>query len=248
MKKQNTQSKVIVALTAVVLLLVALSATLTFAYFTATKNASSDDMTFGKLTMNNITLGVSTEETHISAVGTPAVLQYLVPGCKVSLDGNVDVVSNIDSYVRFKVGIKVTGEGASLEDAQLVKGALSGVPAAWIPSTTVPDALDSGVLWTAWYYTKVAAGNGTDATTALDISALKLTFPATTMGNTWQNKTVTIQIKAEAIQAEHLVNVSGDVIANGPVVASNAPAGSVNVADLEAATAWSTVADNGVKA
>lgn len=250
MKKQNTQSKVIVALTAVVLLLVALSATLTFAYFTANSNASSSPMNFGKLSMNTITLGLKENEEHISADSESKTLQYLVPGCEVGLDGKVEVVSNIDSYVRFKVGIKVTGADANVDDAKDVRSYLSGVPAEWIPSTTAPDNLDGGVLWTAWYYKKVGAGDGSEATTALNIADLSLTFPATTMGDTWQNKTVTIQIVAEAIQAEHLMSTDDTpvAIANGTVVASDATQGSVNVADLEKAAAWSTVAHDGVKA
>lgn len=230
MKKQNTQSKIIIALSAIVMLLVALSATLTFAWFTANRSATSDTMTFGKLNMNSITLGLTETEDHLTSTSG---IQYLVPGCTVGLSGTVGIVANIDSFVRVRIGVAVSGNAVA--DATTVRGALTGMPADNIPGAAPSDTLDdNNTLWTSWYYIRVAAGNGTGTAEALDLTELSFTFP-NTLDNTWQNKTVNIKVEAQAIQADHLTSAANATVITGS-------SGDGNVTDLEAESAWTTAA------
>ena len=100
--KQNKQSKLVVALSAVILLLVALSATLTFAYFTATTGeSSSGEIDFGNLTLtasNNG--GVSFSSDNQNGV-------KFQPGDTITVKGKTVLSSNIDAYYRVKMDVAI---------------------------------------------------------------------------------------------------------------------------------------------
>ena len=90
--KQNKQSKLVVALSAVILLLVALSATLTFAYFTATTGEKSGDaIEFGVLKFNEGSSFSITRDTSDTCTG------LFVPGCSVKLSGKAALENSIDA-------------------------------------------------------------------------------------------------------------------------------------------------------
>jgi len=106
MKKQKTQSRLLVAMAAVIVLLVALSATLTFAWFTASQNSASQNMTFGKLALNNDNAFTMTRDNHTDTI------EYVVPGCEINLAGSIDVLGNITAFVRAQLKVQVFAENA----------------------------------------------------------------------------------------------------------------------------------------
>ena len=96
--KQNKQSKLVIALSAVILLLVALSATLTFAYFTAQSTASDADIKFGNLTLTEGNGGTS------FGVVQDTIFQ---PGDTIIVKGKTVLSSNIDAYYRVKMDVAI---------------------------------------------------------------------------------------------------------------------------------------------
>lgn len=245
MKKQNTQSKVIVALTAVVLLLVALSATLTFAYFTATNNASSTAMTFG-------TLGLNTATATATQRGTCSAHQ-LVPGCSIDLNGSVDVTGNVAANMRLIVTAEVYQKSTSgtyfkLDNNNKVVEAQEGDAGAFQAIKTTSATVDSpaaeilalvnGATAPGWvkhngYFYKDATvtGNATNPTKVA--FAVNFTTSATALGNDWQGAYVQFGITVEAVQAAHLSTDYSEVTSG-------------NVAGLAAENAWAAVSTNGV--
>lgn len=243
MKKQNTQSKVIVALTAVVLLLVALSATLTFAYFTATSNASSTAMTFGTLGLNTATATATQNSTTCST-------HQLVPGCKIDLNGSVVVTGNVAANMRLIVTAEVyqksttSGTFFKLENDKVVEAQEGDAGAFQATKTTsatvdspaaeilalVNDATASGWVKNNGYFYKDATVTGNATPVAF---AVNFTTSAADLGNDWQGAYVQFGITVEAVQAAHLSadysTVDGD-----------------NVDELAAENAWAAVNTNGV--
>jgi hypothetical protein len=97
MKNQKTQSKIIVAMSAVILLLVALSATLTFAWFSASQNSTNTSMTFGKLALN--------AENGFALTGDAHALTEVIPGCTIGIGGTVELSGNINAFVRTQLKV-----------------------------------------------------------------------------------------------------------------------------------------------
>lgn len=247
MKKQNTQSKVIVALTAVVLLLVALSATLTFAYFTATSNASSTAMQFGTLSVNVTNFKADQESGTCS-------LHKLVPGCIIDVGGNVDVNGNVPAFARIKLtatvylidengtGFTVTGSEIA-ETGEGVEPTFKGTK--YESGVGSPNAADkilglanaaTAAGWVAnggYFYSNTAIDPADTNTNGVKAFALKFVTPAAELGNDWQGAYVQFKVVAEAIQAQHLSTTYTEI--NG-----------TTVVNLAAENAWATVANNGV--
>ena len=228
MHKQKTQSKIIVAMSIVILALVALSATLTFAYFTAAKNSTSGTMTFGKIVMDSAALTLSDGDTSGHVTVSSGNITGLVPGCTVGIaGGTVSLGNNVDTYVRFKIEVSAAGVSAANMTAAFATLVATPASGGWIPNGTA--AYDTGTASSPWFYVKVAAGDGTSA--ALTGAGLPATFQfPTTMGNDWQEKVVTFTLTAQAIQAEHLTDGT-DAVPNTTVAAGN-------VATIASATAW----------
>lgn len=231
MKKQNTQSKVIVALTAVVLLLVALSATLTFAYFTATNNASSTQMQFGTLSLTSPTATAAKADTCTEAT------TKLVPGCSITVSGGATVEGNIDALMRLRVTAEVYKTKKLNNDNELVnieQGDEGAAQYALVDNKVVPFGSTGTPFWavkdetagenfltsikaaapTGWqvsgnyfYSTKLVSGTVAPAefTSTFATSAANL-------GNDWQGAYVQFKVVAEAIQADHLVNGANKVV------------------------------------
>jgi hypothetical protein len=99
MKNQKTQSKLIVAMSAVILLLVALSATLTFAWFTAKVTDTEQTMQFGTLFIDSGNFNITPDQEH--------VIDNIIPGCELTLSGSVTLKGTINSFVRTKFEVLV---------------------------------------------------------------------------------------------------------------------------------------------
>ena len=246
--KQNKQSKLVVALSAVILLLVALSATLTFAYFTATTGSkSSGAMTFGVLKLNVGDVSTSTTTSHNHT---------LVPGCEIALSGEVKQIGNVKSYVRLTVGCIVALDNSnpiiaaldSNEKQTKIDEYQNTLQSAIQNALQIADGTNQGVAFTkdatrtetgenptGLYYGTVAPANDATATTetvVIDLSRVTVNLDKETIGNVYQGATITITVTVDAIQADHAF---GSKIDN-PTTAQ--------IAD---SAAWTTVSQNGVK-
>ena len=183
--KQNKQSKLVIALSAVILLLVALSATLTFAYFTAKDSESSSSITFGKL---YVVLGT---EAKVTADHTP-----LVPGCSINVTGTEAKLlagSNIEAFVR----LQLTIDGLTETTDYTVSGLDEST---WVAQGSGADK----------YYYYVGQGitdkhiGLANAETSFSLNDIKININ-TSVGNTYQGKSVTVTLTVQAIQADHTV-------------------------------------------
>lgn len=177
---QKSQSKVIVAMASVILLLAVLSISLTFAYFSDTDTTESNQtITFDTLTVD-ITEGawaMATEDGH--------TLTKALPGCEVDMAGSV-ALAGADAYVKVVFAV----EAAGVQDEAAV--------------TAIKTALGSA-LGAGW--AQDTAGNWvtTDAVSAgtiIDFSGKSVTLP-TTLGNEYQGQSITIGYTVKAIQADH---------------------------------------------
>jgi hypothetical protein len=260
MKKQRTQSKLIASLTAIVLLLVALSATLTFAYFTAQSETTSDSLQFGTLTITQADIQLG------SACGSCQALKTnLTPGCSVTLGGSATIASSIDYYVRANFQVNVTKENVNINaeptDAIRTNGATTyqGI----ILEELFGAGAGTGIIsdyfgdanWLApttadgykYYLTKGLGSSQNDLnvfnfnTASNNTAPMTITFAADKYGNDWQGVNVAISLIFQAVQAEHLgiTWVAADDLSEGKLTQSG-------VNKLAAANAWTSVATDGI--
>jgi hypothetical protein len=122
MKNQKTQSKLIVAMSAVILLLVALSATLTFAYFTSFVASTDDDgFQFGTLSLSadgeNGALNLAAADIAHELNGE------VTPGCTINLSGSLALTGNLDAFVRTTFKVMVLKNGYSADTDKLAAAA-----------------------------------------------------------------------------------------------------------------------------
>ncbi|MGN1227673.1 MAG: hypothetical protein ACI4TX_03425 [Christensenellales bacterium] len=195
--KQNSQSKAIIAMASVIVLLAILSISLTFAYFTA-----QDKTTNGQtIKFDTLTLDV-TEDTWTMAGGENETVEKLVPGCTINMAGEVEL-AGAPAYLKVAYTVDVTnGTGTVREETiNVIKTALGAVLNAQTASTGkwIQDNTDK-----AWYC--VVANN---AGTVIDFTEGSVTIPLTTTGNDCQGATIKIGYTVSAIQSEHTV-VAGD--------------------------------------
>lgn len=217
MKNQKTQSKIIVAMSAVILLLVALSATLTFAWFTAQANNTQATATFGHLNFGESSLtladGDASTADHRSAESDP-----IVPGCKLNLTGNVGVNTNINAFVRIKLAVSLghiaseqfvaesTAYAASdtnVDDANVA--ILAQIVGKILTANTVATGKTANWIKNGdWLYfdTKVTPNDNQQNLITFENSTI--TLEGSLIPNTWQDKILKISIDAQAIQADHI--------------------------------------------
>lgn len=111
MKTKQKQSKMMLVMAGVILLLVALSISLTVAYFTAKTDSSAGNVVFGTLKTSSTNIGYNAIDGNAvtgRAVSSTITLDNLVPGDVLTLNGKVDILANIDVFVRYKTTIGVT--------------------------------------------------------------------------------------------------------------------------------------------
>ena len=192
--KQNKQSKLVIALSAVILLLVALSATLTFAYFTATASQTNgSSVNFGKLSIS-VTPDTAQDSGTLSVDGS----HVLVPGCTVTMGDTAKIIvakDSIDCYVRFKLDITTEKKNAqgSFEVGELTYS-VKGVTAEskWKEVKVGGDT----------YYVYTDKVSAKDAAEELSLSDFQIEV-STGNGNEWMEGRITVKLTAQAIQAEH---------------------------------------------
>lgn len=196
---QKSQSKVIVAMAGVILLLVALCASFTFAYFTSSDTSTDNQtLTFDTLTVTvNDTDGEGKLIPWAVADGEQETLTTLLPGCKVDMAGTVSL-AGADAYVR----ITFEAEVAGVSDTELT----TALATEFAEMFAAQEA--NGSSW-------IDVGNGvwvciaaSSEGTIIDFSKGQLEISATEIGNDYQGKTLSIGYSVDAIQAAH-VTVSG---------------------------------------
>ena len=185
--KQNKQSRLVIALSAVILLLVALSATLTFAYFTDKAESNSASVTFGNL---KVALSDSNfyQDDSDTAVVEGAIIQ---PGCTIKVkDGTtINVTTSIKTLLRIKLDVTCA---ELTSDMYTIADGLSATD--WAKGTGEDKYI---------YYLKDISA---DANISINNVAVK--FLEDKIGNTLQAKSVTIKLTVEAIQEKH--NLTGE--------------------------------------
>ena len=184
--KQNKQSKLVVALSAVILLLVALSATLTFAYFTAKDSQTSGAITFGKL---YVELGNSAK---VEADHSP-----VVPGCTINVTGTSAALladSTIEAFVRLKLSI----EGLTETTDYTVEGLDSNT---WVAKG---EGSNKYYYYVGQGVTDKHIGIANASTNNFGLNSIVINIKKS-LDNTFQGKTATVTLTVEAIQADHTV-------------------------------------------
>ena len=194
--KQNKQSRLVIALSAVILLLVALSATLTFAYFTAKGSKTSGTITFGKL---YVELGNSAK---VEADHSP-----VVPGCTINVTGTSAALladSTIKAFVRLKLSI----EGLTETTDYSVKGLDSNT---WVAKG---EGAEKYYYYVGQGVTGKHIGIANATTNNFGLNNIVINIKKS-LDNTFQGKTATVTLTVEAIQANHTVEfANGDTTAD----------------------------------
>jgi hypothetical protein len=232
MKNQKTQSKLLIAMSAVILLLVALSATLTFAWFTASQNSTENTgLEFGKLVLNG------EGGTGITATGTSG--GKVIPGSTLGISGSASISSNIDYFVRANFVVQILNQNAvdistkapavglptanqetvtaasnAATEAASYRGIIMNeLFASGASANEVLSDYFSGDNWLAAtgsndgfkYYTtkKLAADN---ALLVFDFSTeASALLEQADYGNAWQGLSLVVTLTIQAIQADHLL-------------------------------------------
>lgn len=188
--KQKSQSKLVIAMSAVILLLVALSATLTFAYFTSSTNQSDNTLKFDVLE-----LSLSDGAGFTQASGEHA-LDKLVPGCTVNMNGKV-TLTGAKAFLRMKIDITATKADVTMTDT-----AATNAIAAAIGSVLLAGGETATNKWQQigndWYC--VVAQEAGDV---VDFTGKSFELDKATIGNVWQGATITVKYSFQAVQADH---------------------------------------------
>ena len=190
--KQNKQSKLVVALSAVILLLVALSATLTFAYFTDKVDNSTANVTFGHLEFK-------TGETI-----TAKTVANVVPGDTVDIaSGTAILQHNIDAFYRVGVTIALTKNNNTVTN---LNSEIDTIKSKVLSALGIALGESNANVEGDYAYGFAKAGDSTlsTGTKVLDATNAKVTFEAAKYGNEWQDVKIAITINIQAIQAKNV--------------------------------------------
>ena len=189
--KQKSQSKLVIAMSAVILLLVALSAPLTFAYFTANKASNDASISFGQIKITGNDLAIAQVETG-----------KIVPGDSIKVSGSATLESNVNTFYRIKLAAE--SDDTSLDLTALVNDIFADTYFKGKANMTYNNADKA-------YYGFIAKNADVQSTAILDYgtNGAQITFTAADYDNSWQNVTVTLTITVQAIQADHLTKDYG---------------------------------------
>lgn len=198
---QKSQSKVIVAMAGVILLLVALCASFTFAYFTDKETVQNAE----KITFDTLTLTV-TDADWSKATGETHELTDVVPGCEVKMGGSVKLDDgSASAYLRITFNVEILdSEGETLTaGADTVTAIVNAMGAMLEAQDTSTDTWEQ--VGDAWINTAE-----TVAGTTIDFTKGTFEIP-TSLNNDFQGATLKVGFVAEAIQSAHLEVTGADV-------------------------------------
>ena len=192
MVRSNQKSKQTLALAIIsTLLLVLLAVNVTFAYFTSTATSQNNQ----SMTFDSLVLAVDDATDWSMSASENETLTNLVPGCTIDMAGEVNL-TGADAYLKvtFTVTPSTTVTDTVATDA--IKTALGQA----LLAQDVDDWVQIGGVW---YCVEPNEGSA-QGNTVIDFSRGSVTIPATTTGNAWQGKTITISYTVEAIQSAHV--------------------------------------------
>ena len=200
----KSQNKVVYALSILLVVMLALTTFMSYAYFTSRIQSSETGLTFGVLALDASDAGmgkfsVSSNDTHTK----------IVPGCTLEMDGIIKLTaeSNVDALVRVKPNITITlGDGSNASDAQVNKflRLFNGAFTSYTDSVWFEPSTADGYIYYAGKLTNSTITTEQRAINSFDLSTLNFKLSETEFGNEWQGAVVTIKLSVQAIQADHL--------------------------------------------
>ena len=182
------QQKIGALLIALIVMLI-FTAVMTYAYFTA----SAESENAGQITFGHLELNLNDFSASVDCCKNAGVI---VPGCKIKFNGELEVNTNIDCFVRVCFSCLVNGVEDNnftniifkdLEDCMKTAG--------WVPYSN--------------YYYKMIDINVFEEEKKLDLCEISLNIDKEKIGNGYQGKEISFKIEAEAIQAAHIYD-NGD--------------------------------------
>lgn len=204
MRKNQKQKATIVGLVTTALCLLMFTITMSFAFFTARNNASSNSMQFGTLEVNVGSVALSKDVGH-----------ELVPGCTINLEGIITLGSStIEAFVRIKPEVNITtwnGTVLSKTNAQnqlkgLIIGAFEKEDSNNVKQGDFIRATgDNAYLYYAGKFLP-SSSTAPDGIKSYNFASNNISFEVDrlTIGNDWQGCEFTVKITADAIQAHHV--------------------------------------------
>lgn len=176
------QQKVGALLIALIVMLI-FTAVMTYAYFTA----SAESENAGQITFGHLELNLNDFSASVDCCKNAGVI---VPGCTINFNGELEINTNIDCFVRVCFSCLVNGVEDSnftniifkdLEDCMKTAG--------WVP-------------YANYYYKRIISYENECET--LNLSRIHLCVDKEKIGNDYQGKEISFKIEAEAIQAAHI--------------------------------------------
>ena len=173
------------------LLIGSIALTATGSWFTSQNAAeSAGSETFGIVSINEVGTYATVSQTPLVNLDTE-----LMPGDSMTIDLTVQNDSNVEAFIRIRLDMATDGDPVMDLNTE----------------TAFRTALASGLVgWTlseGWYYKDVALAEDEDVTIAPTF-----TIP-TSVGDTFQNETVSFQFEVQAVQAAN--NGTDPLLANG---------------------------------
>ncbi|MGN1227763.1 MAG: leucine-rich repeat domain-containing protein, partial [Christensenellales bacterium] len=233
-KKQNAT---LMALIIGVIVMLAITTALSFAYFTSSKQSGEQALTFGVLEIDDTANGLGG-----FSVSSDLCHAKMVPGCTVKLGGVIKLStdSTVDAFVRMKPTVSITLSSGTANATQknkfvdLFNDAISTASSsAWLKSNS-----NDGYLYYAGKFSNTATG--TNITDEFNLADASFKLDVTEFGNEWQGATVTIKLTVQALQSSHVGIDDFSVYATNQLLV-NAIAG-VKVSEAEdAERIWSSV-------
>ena len=186
------QQKVGALLIALIVMLI-FTAVMTYAYFTASaKSEDAGQITFGHLELNLNDFSASVECCKNAGV--------IVPGCKINFNGELEINTNIDCFVRVCFSCLVNGDTDNNFTNIIFKD--------------LEDCMTSSQKWLyykndneniVYYYKRIDINSFTfEYERKLDLCEISLNIDKEKIGNDYQGKEISFKIEAEAIQAAHI--------------------------------------------
>ena len=179
------QQKVGTLLIALIVMLI-FTAVMTYAYFTA----SAEIENAGQITFGHLELNLNDFNASVDCCKNAGVI---VPGCTINFNGELEVNTNIDCFVRVCFSCLVN-RNADNNFTDIIFDNLQ-------------DCMkDAGwVLYSNYYYKRINTNSSNfEFERKLGLSEISLNIDKEKIGNDYQGKEISFKIEAEAIQAAHI--------------------------------------------
>ena len=184
------QQKVGALFIALIVMLI-FTAVMTYAYFTA----SAESENAGQITFGHLELNLKDFSASVDCCKNVGVI---VPGCTINFNGELEVNTNIDCFVRVCFSCLVNGN----EDNNFTD----------IIFDNLQDCMKNKdwVCYSNYYYKRINTNSSNfEFERKLGLSEITLNIDKEKIENDYQGKEISFKIEAEAIQAAHIYD-NGD--------------------------------------